>query len=314
MRSDALQRLLMVLSVVGLVASGLMGFAATPALAQRRLTDEQYQQLMQQARSTNPEERAAACEQLGREGYRQRAEIAPVLREIIRSDTDWRVRASAGRAIGRLGTRDAVPDLVRALRDPVVDVRVVAAAAIWRLPDPAAVPALIELLGDADASARQWAALALGVIRDTRAVQPLIALLRDPEKAVRLDVIRSLGRIRESVALQPLLEYVRDDSRELDERLEAVGSIASLQGPERVDALVRLLEHPNRDVREHVIEALGQVGDALVVPSLRQRRSSETAALRPAIDAAIQAIETRMREGDSGGGGGGGGGSLPLPE
>ncbi|UJR80589.1 HEAT repeat protein [Sandaracinus amylolyticus] len=288
---------------VGVPSAVVATIAVAPSVAHAQsMSDEEYQSAMNQLRTGTPEERASAADVLGRRAYRQREQISPVLREMIRNDTDWRVRASAGRALGRLGTRDAVPDLVRALRDPVVDVRVVAAAAIWRLPDPAAVPALIELLGDADGSARQWAALALGVIRDTRATPALIRLLGDPEKSVRLDVIRSLGRIRDAASLQPLEAYVRDDTHDLDERIEAVSSLAALQGPEKVDALVRLLEHPSRDVRQRVIESLGQVGDALVVPSLRRRRGSEVGAMRNSIDQAITAIEQRGRGGSSGGG------------
>lgn len=287
----------------GGLASSAVCLVPVTAHAQS-MSDADFQSAMNELRNGTPEQRAAAADVLGRRAYRQREQVAPILRQMIRNDTDWRVRASAGRALGRLGTRDAVPDLVRALRDPVVDVRVVAAAAIWRLPDPAAVPALIELLSDSEASARQWGALALGVIRDTRATTPLVALLRDPEKSVRLDVIRSLGRIRDASAVQPLEAYVRDESRDLDERVEAVSSLAALQGPEKVDALVRLLEYPSRDIRQRVIESLGQVGDALVVPALRQRRGAETGALRAAIDEALQQIAERGR--------GGGGSSVPL--
>jgi HEAT repeat protein len=251
--------------------------------------------------SSDSDRRAAAAEQIGRRATReQRDTVSPALRTLIRDDADWRVRASAGRALGRLGTRDAVPDLVRALRDPVVDVRVVAAAAIWRLPDPAAVPALIELLADSDASARQWSTLALGVIRDVRAVPALVPLLRDPEANVRLDVIRSLGRIRDRGAVQPLEAYARDDARGTDERLEAVSALASLEGPEKTDALVRLLDVPTREVRQRVIQTLGEVGDALVVPALRRRRTAETGAMRRAVDDALRAIASRGRGASAG--------------
>lgn len=248
---------------------------------------------MERLRSESATERAAAAETLGRSGHALREEITPLLRDLLRNDPAWEVRASAGRALGRLGTRDAVPDLVRALRDPVVDVRVVAAAAIWRLPDPAAVPALLELLVDPDANARQWATLALGVIRDTRAVTPLIGLLDDPEGAVRLDVIRSLGRIRSAEALAPLEAHANGDAP-LDERVEAVGALAGLDAPQRIDALVRLIESRERRVREASIAALGQVGDALALPALRHRRAAERIpAVRTAIDEAIAAIEAR---------------------
>jgi HEAT repeat protein len=265
----------------------------------QQMNDADYQRAVAQLAGDDPTERAAAADLLGRRGYSRRDTVVPLLRQHLREDRDWRVRASSGRAIGRLGVREAVPDLVRALRDPVVDVRVVAAAAIWRLPDPAAVPALLELLRDQDASARQWGALALGVIRDRRATRPLIALLRDPEGGVRLDSIRSLGRVRDATAAQPLERYAADDAGPMDERLEAISALSSLDGPEKVDALVRLTRHADAQIRTRAVQSLGRVGDALVVPALRERRTAESAAaVRAAIDAAIREIQERLEHGD----------------
>jgi len=282
--------------MVAALASALVLGTVAGASAQR-LSDDEYQAALQRLRSNDPTERVAAAELLGRRGYSKRREIAPRLRDLLRNDPDWRVRASSGRAIGRLGTRSAVPDLVAALRDPQVEVRVVAAAALWRLPDPAAVPALLETLEDSDAAARQWAALALGVVRDTRATAPLVELLADPSGDVRTDVIRSLGRIADISALPALRDYVNDDDRDMDERLEAVNAIASLNGPEKVNALVRLLNHDEERIRLRVVSALGQVGDALVIPSLRRRKAQEDEReVRAAIDEAVEEIRTRMRE------------------
>lgn len=279
------------------LALALSASTASVATAQD-LSEEAYQALVRQLEHGAPEERAEAADELGRRGYPRRAAIVPRLRQRLRDDRDWRVRASSGRAIGRLGARDAVPDLVRALRDPVVDVRVVAAAAIWRLPDPAAVPALLELLRDTDASARQWGALALGVIRDRRATRPLVGLLADPEADVRTDAIRSLGRIRDATAAGALERYAADGSRAAEERFEAVDALAALDGPEKVDALVRLARHDEVAIRTRAVSALGRVGDALVVPALRQRRAAEpSAAVRGAIDQAVRDIQARVAGG-----------------
>jgi HEAT repeat protein len=267
--------------------------APAPGSAQE-LSDEEFQRALTQLADGTPDERAVAADQLGRRAYGRRDRLVPVLRERLRDDRDWRVRASAGRALGRLNARDAMPDLVRALRDPVVDVRVVAAAAIWRLPDPAAVPALTQLLTDQDAAARQWGALALGVIRDRRATQPLLNLLNDAEGGVRLDTIRSLGRIRDPGAVDGLRDFALDDARVDEERLEAIDSLASLDGPEAVNALVRLARFDDAGIRARSVQALGRVGDALVIPTLRERRRSETSAVvRNAIETAIQEIQDR---------------------
>jgi HEAT repeat protein len=284
---------LQALLVVVLSAVGLVSLGGATARAQE-LDAAAYSAAMTDLQGPDSDSRMAAAELLGRRAGSHRTDIVPVLRRLLRDDPEWGVRASAGRALGRLAARDSVPDLVRALRDPVVDVRVVAAAAIWRLPDPAAVPALIELLGDADSSARQWATLALGVIRDTRAVEGLAALLHDPEESLRVDVVRSLGRIRDRGALAPLEAFVRESGRGAEERAEAISAIAGLDTPERMDSLARLLDHSDRLVRQHAAEALGQIGDALVLPSLRHRLASErTREVRTALEAAIAAVEAR---------------------
>jgi len=176
-------------------------------------------------------------------------------------------------------------------------VRVVAAAALWRLPDAAAVPSLVTLTHDEDASARQWAVLALGVARDPRSVPGLVALLRDPVEEVRMDTIRSLGRVGHPSALPALTALSGDAERPVDERLEAINSLASITGPDKVNALVRMLDDDDEQVRLRCVEALGQVGDALAVPALRRRRQAERSApMRIALDAAISAIRARARE------------------
>ncbi|HJL17274.1 MAG TPA: HEAT repeat domain-containing protein [Sandaracinaceae bacterium LLY-WYZ-13_1] len=292
----------------GLVSAAMVGVGGVAA-QDEALSDEAYERAVRRLRSADAEARVAAAELLGRRGQRRRDAVVPLLRERLREDDDWRVRASSGRALGRLAARDAVPDLVRALRDPVVDVRVVAAAAIWRLPDPAAVPALLELLRDRDASARQWGALALGVIRDRRATRPLVTLLDDAEADVRTDAIRSLGRLRDPRAVSPLEAYARDDDHAMDERIEAINALSSLSGPEKNDALVRLIRHDEARIRARAVQALGRVGDALAIPALRERREAEDVrTVRAAIDRAIEAIRRRAE-----GGGESGGRPLELP-
>lgn len=269
-------------------------FIAPAPVAAQRLSDEDFQAAMQQLGSEDADVRLEAVETLGRRGWRRRREIAPRLRNLLRNDPDWRVRASSGRAIGRLSVRSAVPDLAAALRDPQVEVRVVAAAALWRLPDPAAVPGLIQLLEDQDAAARQWAALALGVVRDRRATPPLLRHLGDSSAEVRLDVIRSLGRVGDPSALQPLERFATNSGND-DERVEAVNSIASLDSPDKVNALVRLMRGDDAAIKLQAVRALGQVGDALAIPALRRERPAR-GELRAAIDEAIGAIQERARE------------------
>jgi HEAT repeat protein len=101
--------------------------------------------------------------------------------------------------------------------------------------------------------------------------------------------------VRDPAALEPLETFVRESGREPEERAEAISAIAGLETPARMDALGRLLDHSDRGVRQHAAEALGQIGDALVLPTLRHRVSAERVPqVRSALNAAIAAVEARV--------------------
>jgi HEAT repeat protein len=258
--------------------------------------EEAFAQAIEQLKSTEALVRAQAADEMGRRGYRLRKEIAAILRPLLREDAEPVVRAAAGRALGRLGVREAVPDLIGALADKSADVRVVAAAALWRLPDPSAVPALLERCKDSEAAAREWSALALGVIGDRKAVAQLVSLLDDSVRSVRLAAVRSLGRVGDPVAIKPLLGYLSAPQRDDEEKDEVINSLASIHSPERVHALVQLLSAEHDDTQKiRLIMALGQVGDAPVIPRLkRHTESGQPSAVRNAATEAIASVQQRV--------------------
>ena len=92
---------------------------------------------------------------------------------------------------------DAVPSLIKTLKDDIPGVRCSAAWALGKIEDARAVESLIQLLNDRDSDVRTWAANALGSIGDRRAIKPLQDLLKiEKETGVK---------IRASEALQKLL-------------------------------------------------------------------------------------------------------------
>lgn len=264
--------------------------------------DDAFKKAIDRLKSKDAAERAAAANEMGRRGYRFRKEIAELLRPLLRADPDPAVRAAAGRALGRLGARESVPDLVSALGDASADVRVVAAAALWRLPDPSATAPLLERVKDPDRSVREWAALALGVIGDCRAVPEMVRLLGDPERSVRLAAVRSLGRIGDPEGLEPVLKYLRGGKRNQEEKEEGVAALASMKGDGRSPALVTLLEASDGDVEQQVriISALGKVGNSEALPTLRKRATSGPADARSAANKAIAELQGRVKNGSAG--------------
>jgi hypothetical protein len=91
--------------------------------------------------ATTALERAVAsfATRLAEEGKSSRDLVADL------SSRDARVRAHAVRVLGERGDRDAVPDVVKCLRDSDPEIVERAVGALARLRDPRAVPALIEL-------------------------------------------------------------------------------------------------------------------------------------------------------------------------
>jgi len=280
----------------GVVALAWFLFASAGSVSaqSRRMTEEEFRAALSQLDSPDSAVRVGAADQIGLRGSTFRREASEKLRALLRGDSVATVRASAGRAIGRLGLRDALPDLITALADADTSVRIVAAAALWRLPDPAAVPALVTGLRDSDPSVRQWCALAVGVTEDARAAAPLTQALSDTVSEVRLEAVRSLARIGDPVGMEPLTRVAMDDRESLETRLEAVNALASVQSPDKANALVRLLDVSNQDVRAQVVRALGQVGDALVIPPLRRLAgTSRGRSIGQVIREAIAQIEAR---------------------
>ena len=116
--------------------------------------------------------------------------------ELLKSPSA-RVRERAAAALGEMGDRRAVLELISLLRDENPLVREHVASALRDLGDRRAVPALIEALGDEDAVVREHVATALGTLGDKRALQPLTdALQKEQDHNVQEHIISALKKLR----------------------------------------------------------------------------------------------------------------------
>jgi HEAT repeat protein len=284
-------------------ASDVRAQAAAPAGVPAGQNEEAFRAALERLQSPNAAERATAADEMGRRGYRLRQEISGVLRPLLKSDPDPLVRAAAGRALGRLGVREAVPDLIAALEDKSAEVRVVAAAALWRLPDPSAVEPLVRHLGDSDPAVREWSVQALGVIGEPRVTASVVRLLADPVRAVRISAVLSLGRIGDSAGLEPLVQYLSKGERDEEEKAEVTNAIAAIKSPQRSEVLLKLLSASAQDQaqRLRLIAALGQVASPEVAPKLKTYAApGSPPSVRKAANEAIASITARAQASKAG--------------
>jgi len=100
------------------------------------------------------------------------------------------------------------------LKSPDVAVRVRAIEFLGSQRDRGAIPQLIDALQDTVVEVKAKAAWALGMVQAKEAVEPIIDLLSDPTRRVRQSASRALLHIEEPEALPALKEAI---SREKDE-------------------------------------------------------------------------------------------------
>lgn len=122
---------------------------------------------------------------------------------------DPRIRQYLTLVLGKLGDARAVPLLIDALRDPVVETRIYALIALAELRDRRAVPAIIEATRDQEKDVRKTAVYALGEIGDARAVPVLESALNDQTADIRFNAALGLARFGD-VKAEPVLRAMLD--------------------------------------------------------------------------------------------------------
>jgi HEAT repeat protein len=175
--------------------------------------------------------------------------------------------------------RATLPELVGAFKLDDEDLRL---QLLMTIPDAGAdaVPELVKGLKDEDLAARFYCAWALARIGPdaAEAVPALLAARTDPEGEVRRKVIFALGRIhpRAEQAVPVLVDALKDDDAGVQGT--AVEALAGY-GKATVPALTKALRDPSFQVRRQAVLALTRIGpdagDALaaLAPLYRDRAS-----------------------------------------
>ena len=177
-------------------------------------------------------------------------------------------RCYASRTLGVLGDANAIPTLVKCLRDDDIDVSMDAAYALGRIGNADAIPPLLE------------------------------SLKHDPNGEVKISVVDALGKIGGQEIIPPLLEIAKscpndmawDDSGDWndwwDMQLKAVEVLGRMRVADAVPVLTAILEdEESQDIESEVLKALaliGGEGEAFIIKRLvngsaRERRRAAIA-------------------------------------
>ncbi len=236
-------------------------------------------------------------------------------------------RAAAARKLGESGARQAVPALLRTLKDEDTAVRTAAAAALARIPHPASADSLatalesaatprmgktetalaeyralaeaiaaqgkdavqpaVRLLASQHKDARLWAAWALGRIGSSDAVRALAACLEDRRSDVRREAALALGTIADQGALEPLLGAL--SSRDPDTRQAAAEALRWFDDEKSLQALEAAIRDSDENVQLTAVGSLAATGKVAAALRLKAAIESERRSVR---EAALSALNS----------------------
>jgi HEAT repeat protein len=221
--------------------------------------------LLARVDSPDPVVRDAAVEAMARLG----SESLPPLRELLGRE-EAGTRAAAVRALGAVGTPEAIGLVRSSLTDRAFFVRHDACRALGEAADTASVPALVRLLSDPEPSVREAAGEACARMPEA-AESALFALFREGTVLQKIEVANVFRKAMYRRAVPLLVDAIRDPSHEVC--LSAAAALMVISDPASVEAFVNGLRDPK--IRWVCVIGLRQLGSASVPFLLRRTGDAE---------------------------------------
>jgi HEAT repeat protein len=224
----------------------------------------------------------------------QKEECVAALRPLL-GDKDEGIRTAAAGAMGKVGSKSAVPDLIAQINGGTAQVRRVAIGAVAAIADPSGEEILIAALDnpDTDNEARVQAAMGLGTLASDKAVDRLIRALSDFDLKVQAAAVAALIHAGEPSApkLAAILaspKNVKDTDSAL--RIRAAQALGGINSPATTGALIKGLQNSDAGVRKACSMALGHEGNSAAVEPLIALLADEDGSVAAQASNALTAI------------------------
>ncbi|MBL8166460.1 MAG: HEAT repeat domain-containing protein [Anaerolineae bacterium] len=216
-------------------------------------------------------------------------------------DESYLVRSAAVRALGKLKERDAVPELLVALRDGAGFVADFAIAALSEMPGEWVGELMLERIADEDDNVRRAAVMVLGAVGYQAALPGLINALNDPVAVVQQFAAEALGKLQDAAAVPALLQALERATADGDWALaintaQALSKIGAAEASPAIIALFRrrwdvvAATNSTPPVRKNAVEALARLGAGAMPYLLEALRDPELKVRHGAIEALGQMI------------------------
>jgi HEAT repeat protein len=179
----------------------------------------------------------------------------------------WRRRVAAAANLGTVRVPGSFRALLPALEDRVMPVRLAAVRALGDLGTQEALAALIPMLGDLSPAVSRQTQDILAE-RGGKVAREIRGYVRQSgSRRGRLAAIELLGWHRAPEAARLLLELTREEDHEV--RVKAVKAAAAIGDPRFLEVLHALVTDPTWEVRCHAARGLGLLGSPESAPRLR---------------------------------------------
>ena len=172
-----------------------------------------------------------------------RPDVITALAAVVRGGGSLVVRANAARALGVLRARDAVPDLIAALRTKDTEV-------------------LYESL------------IAIQKIRDQSAGPRISFLLHDLNSKVQIAAIETTGLLNNREAAPDLIDVLQH-AKEARQRRAALGALAMMPDPARRDLYAQYLQDKDEKLRASAAEGFARLHEPADLPMLEKAWQDE---------------------------------------